>query len=622
MALKVLDTLWRLAGWASGPILGKELRVSSRRRRNFALRTAYVGLLVVFVMLVWLAVVEPHVHRTGAYEAARMSEAGKAIVCTVVWFQLCALQLVAVIMLSAGISGEIQARTLGMLMSTPIHSAQIVIGKLLSKLLQLVILLAISLPLLAVVRVFGGVPWEYVLSSVCITFTACLLAGSVALLFSVLFRRAYASILVTLAVGAFLYAVLPGVAGLLMALTYMGPGAGPSYRKIWESALVGICHGNPFFMQGVATADLFQPGASGSVPFFNWPLHCGVMLGLSAIAVFLCVLLVRRVALRQAMGGDSSPQARAAPPVILPVAQAAGPTGPPTLEAAPVGAFSTGRIRRIRGSPVLWKELRTPLTRSLIKRVIGIVVPLSVAAVVYVLIGWMGDLDEGVVQVMFVCAYTIIGIFVTMILSATTITSEKEAQSWPLLLSTTLSNGQILWGKFAGVARRCWCGWVLLAGHLAAFVLAGVLHPVVLVHMTMVTAWIFIFLTGTGLYFSTLFRKTTSAVVMNLALVATLWVIVPILLAILSPLDLDKVTEVCLTANPVIQAGVLTDGASSDDFFSSYGRHSRAMRYHWPTGQSDVEETTEHMAAYMGVYSVAGLVFALCAQRRFRRKVF
>jgi len=55
----------------------------------------------------------------------------------------------------------------------PLHIGrfQIVAGKLLSKLWQKLILLAISLPLLAVVRVFGGVPWDYVLSSLAVTGT-------------------------------------------------------------------------------------------------------------------------------------------------------------------------------------------------------------------------------------------------------------------------------------------------------------------------------------------------------------------------------------------------------------------------------------------------------------------
>ena len=153
--------------WLTGPLLDKELRVSSRRRRNYVLRFAYVLLLTIFVVIVWLSVVK--FQGTAAYQKSRMAVAGKTIITTIVTFQFIATQLIAVIMLSTSISDEIYHRTLGVLMTTPISSFQIVMGKLFSKLLQLILLLAISLPLLAIVRIFGGVPWNYVLSSLCIT---------------------------------------------------------------------------------------------------------------------------------------------------------------------------------------------------------------------------------------------------------------------------------------------------------------------------------------------------------------------------------------------------------------------------------------------------------------------
>ena len=148
--------------WLTGPILDKELRVSSRRKRNYVLRFVYLALLTMFVVLAWVNTVRHG--RSYSYSASRMSEAGKSIIATIVCFQYGATQLIAVIMLSTAISDELARRTLGVLMTTPVTSFQIVMGKLFSKVWQLLILLAISLPLLAIVRVFGGVPWDYVVS--------------------------------------------------------------------------------------------------------------------------------------------------------------------------------------------------------------------------------------------------------------------------------------------------------------------------------------------------------------------------------------------------------------------------------------------------------------------------
>ncbi|MEJ2704996.1 MAG: ABC transporter permease [Sedimentisphaerales bacterium] len=200
MSIASVNSISRVLGLSRlmGPIFSKELRVSSRRRRNYILRSVYLIFLTVFLTMIWLDVVN-FTRVSGTYVVSRMAQAGKQIIVTLVWFQFYATQIVAVVMLSTAISDEIYHRTLGVLMTTPVTSLQIVMGKLSGKLLQLVLLLAASLPVLAVVRVFGGVPWEYVLSSLCMTLTALVFVGSLSLFFSTFSSKAYVVIIVTLA---------------------------------------------------------------------------------------------------------------------------------------------------------------------------------------------------------------------------------------------------------------------------------------------------------------------------------------------------------------------------------------------------------------------------------------
>ncbi|MHC4527138.1 MAG: ABC transporter permease subunit, partial [Planctomycetota bacterium] len=148
--------------WLTGPIFDKELRISSRLRRNYLIRSAYVMLLTLTVVSAWLSLMMSGGGTSLAFKISRSAEIGKGVILAITWFQFLAGQLVAVIMLSNSISDEIRRGTLDVLMTTAINSFQIVVGKVLSKLLQLILLLAVSLPLLAVVRVFGGMSWEYV----------------------------------------------------------------------------------------------------------------------------------------------------------------------------------------------------------------------------------------------------------------------------------------------------------------------------------------------------------------------------------------------------------------------------------------------------------------------------
>ena len=203
---------WRLAG----PMFDKELRVASRHRRHYVLRFAYVCLLGVLVVQVWYVSVRLGASGSAVFQTSRLGEAGKRIVTSIVWFQFVTAQVLAAVLLSDAISGEIRQRTLDALLVTPIGSLRIVTGKLLSKLLQLVLLLAVSLPLLAVVRVFGGVPWGYMVSTLCITLTAAVFAGSLSLLASVMYRQGYQAVLL---VGLWYLVIWGLVAALLVSLS-------------------------------------------------------------------------------------------------------------------------------------------------------------------------------------------------------------------------------------------------------------------------------------------------------------------------------------------------------------------------------------------------------------------
>ena len=304
--METTDLRWRR--WAAsllprltGPIFDKEMRVSSRRRRNYVLRFLYIGLFTFLVASVWLNSI---VHSTtSVYQASRMASAGQAIVTAILWFQFVAAQVIAVVMLSTSISDEIYKRTLGVLMTTPIGSFQIVIGKLTSRLLQIVLLLAISLPLLAVVRVFGGVPWGYLLCGLCVTLTAVVFVGALSLFFSIFTRRAYTAIIESILVTGFLFGVMPAM--MLASLASFKS----SFKVPINRVLGALLYVNPYMLMETAAEALYtaRPTVSGV-----WPWHCAVMLGLSSLLLLLAMIFVRKAALRQAVGPAPSLQRSAA----------------------------------------------------------------------------------------------------------------------------------------------------------------------------------------------------------------------------------------------------------------------------------------------------------------------
>ena len=584
----------------TGPIFDKELRVSSRRRRNYILRFAYIALLTTFLALIWVEAMGQS--SSGVYRISRMAEAGKAIIAYMVWFQFCATQILAVIMLSNSISDEIYHRTLGLLMTTPISSFQIVMGKLFSKLLQLILLMAISLPLLAIVRVMGGVPWNYLVSSLCITLTTVIFVGSLSLFFSIFSRRTYVVIIVTIIMLGVLFALLPLSLYAVWDLT--NP---PIPERIMADILFVP---NPYCTMFFNTMLMIEPRAAAGMPAFLWPLHCGIMLVISALLLFVSAIIVRKVALRQATGQlDGS------------FAKRRHRRASKQTEAN-LNAFS-GIIRRVVGPPIIWKELRSPMFKHhKIRTCVFVSIILLLLSGTYYLCAKTFVLDDEETHAAFAIIFMSIGMLFTIVLPATSITTEIESRSWPILLATPLNDKDILMGKFIGALRRCFPAWLLLFGHIIAFSLIGYIHPFAIIQTGILVTWIAVFLAGSGLYFSSRFKQTTTAVLMNFALVATIWAILPLLMAIISEInspfrnELRDMVEAYIDTNPFVHMGnimIATAGKNHVNVGNSY----------WPgQGTLNVAGSTIWMLVCMVGYILIGVLFSWRAKCQFRQKIF
>ncbi len=481
----------------AGPVFDKELRVASRRRRTYLLRFAYVGFLTLFVV----QVVSVATHVTSASSAVvRMSYMGvvaSGVVSSIVWFQFLLAQLLAIVLLSGAIGNEVRRGSLDALLVTPISSLQIITGKLLSGLLQLVLLLAVSLPLLAVVRVFGGVPWDYVVFNLCTTLAAALFAGSLSLLLSVTNRHAYR--VVSNAVGWCLV-LWGGSAALLALLRWAGYiGSATTQMALYLS--------NPFFVMFVQTNSMLAASMRLS-PLGLLPLHCLVMLTGAVLMLLLAVRRIRRVALAPVPGEG-------------PLA-GRGPSTQATM-ASRTWWRSRRAIRPVTGSPIVWKELRRPIFprgRRGIFNALGLIAAgcLIVGTLIFLLVH--SRLTVGPACIAVAALLQLLFVINVATSAASTITREKEARTLPILLTVPLDNGAIMQGKALGLLRR---NLPLLVpvpflGVLACTLMptGRILTPAVLTYVLSVEASAVgsvMLLMGLGLCLSVYLKTTTPAVV-------------------------------------------------------------------------------------------------------------
>jgi ABC-type transport system involved in multi-copper enzyme maturation permease subunit len=178
----------------------KELRGRMRGRRAFVILTLYLLFLAGFAWA-WELIAERAYANSGALYGGSAAFAS-ALVGQEIFGALLIVETLLVVFLApaftaGAISMEREKQTLDMLSATPISSLAIVIGKLLSALTYVFILIAASIPLTAMVFVFGGVGPDEVMRGYVVLIVTAIGLGSLGLFISALMQRTQAATVVT-----------------------------------------------------------------------------------------------------------------------------------------------------------------------------------------------------------------------------------------------------------------------------------------------------------------------------------------------------------------------------------------------------------------------------------------
>jgi ABC-type transport system involved in multi-copper enzyme maturation permease subunit len=178
----------------------KELRGRVRGRRAFVVLTLYLLFLGLFAWAWELVAERAYVQNAalqGGSAAFASSLVGQEVFGALVLVETLLVVFLAPAFTSGAISLEREKQTLEMLTATPISSLAIVIGKLLSALAYVFLLIAASIPLTAIVFVFGGVSPDDVVRAYAVLVVTALGLGSMGLFISALMQRTQGATVVT-----------------------------------------------------------------------------------------------------------------------------------------------------------------------------------------------------------------------------------------------------------------------------------------------------------------------------------------------------------------------------------------------------------------------------------------
>ncbi len=248
-------------------IIVKELRGRMRGRRAFIIITLHVLLLAGFAWM-FMRLSEESLAGFSSYggQATYASASiGRGIFISLLMLQTLMVAVLAPAATAGAISSEREHQTLELLAVTPISSLAIVLGKLFSALAWLFVLILASIPVTALVFVFGGVAPDDMVRGYIVLFATVIGLGSVGIFFSALTRRTGASTGLTFVVTL---ALVIGSLFLWFFLSSTAESSATGLRKPPSEALLYL---NPFVAQADVACGTEDGGLGGA---------CGLMTGI------------------------------------------------------------------------------------------------------------------------------------------------------------------------------------------------------------------------------------------------------------------------------------------------------------------------------------------------------
>jgi ABC-type transport system involved in multi-copper enzyme maturation permease subunit len=190
---------------SENPVLARELLVNLRSPRAFMLQLMYIAFLSAVVYYAWPQA-EGGVHRAEPEAARRLFD---------LFFlgQFFLVALMAPTFAAGSITGEKERKTYEMLLASPLRPTTILIGKLLSSLSYLVILILSSLPLMILCFLLGGILLSEIARAYLVLILAAGTFGLLSVACSSFFRRTSSALVVS-------YLVILPLAVVCVVLTW------------------------------------------------------------------------------------------------------------------------------------------------------------------------------------------------------------------------------------------------------------------------------------------------------------------------------------------------------------------------------------------------------------------
>ncbi len=422
-----------------GPVFNREIVLTPRRTRTYVVRSAYGFALFVLIFTAWLVLTGTQRVR----DLGDLARFGMTIFQVLAPLQLAVTSFLSAVLAASAVSQEKDRRTLDLLLMTKMSNSELVLGKLLASLLQVVMLLGAALPLFMLAVLFGGVSFGQIGRVFAVTLASVLVCGSLGSTLALWREKTFQALAMTM-----LLLVLWLAAWRVVALGLVGSAWRGLSCQTWAAG----------FSAWEAILEATRPSAQvdPSLGFLGTPVNL-FLLTAALMTVALDGVAIAMVRVwnpsregqtfhredetwhRESIGGVE----HGAP------ADAGGPAAAATAAALP---RSPTRSREVWDNPVIWREIVTWAygRRILVIRLVYLIL-FGLAA------GSLGSTAAGGEPITRSAAMaSLVPLFLLSLVlvnaqAVISLTNERDGRALDLLLVSDLTPKEIVYGKLGGI---------------------------------------------------------------------------------------------------------------------------------------------------------------------------
>ncbi len=486
-----------------GPVFTREVVIAPRRTRIYIARSAYAAALLLLICTAWLVLTGTQIVR----DVSDLAQFAGLIFQILARLQLALAVFFSAMLAASAVAQEKDRKTFVLLLLTNLSDHELVLGKLLASLLNVLVMFAAGVPVFMLLALLGGISVEQIARTTAVTAASILVCGSLGSTLALWREKTFQALALFV-----LILVLWLALGEMLAAGILGQAPAGLPADVWATAV------SPW--QAVLAAS--RPSAQ-AIPGLEWlgsPIYLYLLMA-AALALLLNGLAVLRVRVWNAAGQDERMKK---PEEEQSREQGAGSREQESDSPHPAPR-SPLHHRVVWDNPVLWREIRTwAYGRKIVIVHLTFLVLFALAAVNL----WRmtaGHAEVGLAQgALALLPMLLLSLVLVNAQAVTALTAERDMKALDLLLVSDITPKEFIFGKLGGIfynTKEIVLLPMLLCGYLGW---QGVIGVENLIYLGIGMVVLYVFVAAVGLHAGLIYENSRSAIATSLGTVFFLFV--------------------------------------------------------------------------------------------------